>query len=177
MRYLLTLTLLVFVSCSPNPSKVSPPTDNPKSDLPLQTDKTVCKAVYLSGEGIYKQYGFTLQAEFINTSEQTVYFENCLPDSPTPMYVVNLISSGASAYNVPWACVGHDKHVAVAPDETFEVSLKIQGPNSWDGITKEPYGVLEGRFQLVFKTFCKDDTEACPLKDLTPNTFEVLLER
>ena len=134
----------------------------------LHTDRATYVATRVNGQGNYAQYGFRIVARFDNTSPDTLYLARCYPDSPTPIYGVGLAdgpappSSGRSAYNGAWACVGHDRQIAVAPRSSRIDTLPIRGPNMWDGINRTPIGVLTGRMRLGYEVQrCRGDA-LCP---------------
>jgi hypothetical protein len=151
----------------------------------LTVDKDAYEARYLRGEGPHRQFGFRLVARLSNRSAAPVYLERCYPDWPHPLYGVGLEEGvgstdvDRSAYDGIWACVGHDRPIVVAPGDTRVDTLEIVGPNSWDGRTKAPLGVFEGRFRLGYRT------RACPTEvdcvragsPITSNAFAVRLVR
>ena len=118
---------------------------------------TVDRAVYTatSVRSVqYQRYSFKLVARFTNTTDQTVYLSRCYPNSPTPMFGVELIGEGVdrwgSAYDMAWACVGHDQQIEVLPGATRTDTFDIAGPNAFDGTTGRPFGTLIGRMRLVY---------------------------
>ena len=85
-----------------------------------------------------------------------------------------------AAYSPVWACVGHDKAIPVQPGETRVDALHISGPNTFDGVTGLPFGVLEGKFQLGYQVrLCAEDDSTCSSVDAAgrSNLFEVRLAR
>jgi len=176
MRYLLIFTFLFLMGCSPDVPGTSLPDENSPTGTPLQTDKTLYEARYLGGEGVYKMYGFKLEASFSNTYGKKIYLNRCLPDSPTPIYWLRLSNEGDSGYNAPWACVGHDEFIEVEPGGTYQLSLDVEGPNSWSGTPRQAYGILEGRFEFIIETVCKGGSKTCSPEELVSNEFEVRLE-
>lgn len=120
----------------------------------LRTDRTEYVATYVSGEGAYRQYGFTVVARLENRGPERVYLARCYPDSPHPIYGVELVDqdgdSWGSGYSGAWACVGHDRQIPVAAGESRTDTLRLRGPNAWDGRTKQPFGALAGRMRLVY---------------------------
>ena len=118
-------------------------------------------------------YSVTVVARFTNPGTSTIYLARCYPDSPTPIYGVALVGqtdSWGAAYNPAWACVGHDKQIAVRPGETRVDTLKLTGPNAFEGSTNKGFGVTAGRFKLTYGTqSCTGDGE-CPLRDESLNS-------
>lgn len=94
---------------------------------------------------------FTLEATYYNRTDRPVYLYRCYPDSEYPIYGVPTSDESAeSAYDPIWGCVGHDDQIRVDPGETRTDVLEVRGPNSFDGVTGEPFGVVEGAFQLRY---------------------------
>lgn len=121
----------------------------------LQTDRLSYDAVFVSGQGEYRQYGFHLVAKFTNHAQQTAYLSRCYPDSEGPIFQVRGVGFD-SAYDGLWACVGHSQHIPVRAGETRVDTLHIKGPNGWSAGV--PLGRLEGVFELVyFVSFCPDE--------------------
>lgn len=98
-------------------------------------------------------YQFTIVARFRNDGNTEAHLDRCYPDSPHPLFTVVLRSSDtrkSSGYDAPWACVGHNNPIVVAPNETRVDTLVIFGPTAWDGSTQKPLGEMEGTFQLMY---------------------------
>jgi hypothetical protein len=143
----------------------------------LRTDRTVYTASPIGGEGPYRTYEFTLVAQFTNGMSAPVYLERCYPSTPYPVYG---IGSGAgareSAYDPVWACVGNDAPIVVLAGETRTDSLRVAGPNSWDGRTKEPFGDLAGQFRLSYGVGSCRAVNDCELPArVESNDFDVRL--
>lgn len=104
---------------------------------------------------------FTVEASYHNRTEASVYLQRCYPDSEHPIFGVSTLDGTMeSAYGPVWACVGHEDHIRVAPGETRIDVLEISGPNSFDGVTGEPFGVTEGVFQLGYDAYPCAEAEA-----------------
>ncbi len=151
------------------------------SDVPASrftTDATAYVA-QTSGSVEVARYSFDVISRFENRGAVTLYLGRCRPDSPQPLFGVDLAepagSGSRSGYAYFWACVGHDRQFAVKPGEVRVDTLHVAGPNAFDGVTKEPLGVTEGTFRLRF------DVRSAPgdgLPDAPPgvgysNTFVV----
>lgn len=176
------LILLTGLSAGCGDDAVAPET-TPDGAL-FHTDRTSYEAVRVSGEGSYTRYGFTVVTVFHNPSVMTAYLDRCSPDSPEPMYAVYAMeveddALWGAAYNSMWACVGHDRPIAVEPGERRTDTLRITGPNAWDGATGEPYGTLEGRFRLRYfaRLGWGDARIEAPRSMRESNEFEVRVER
>ena len=79
----------------------------------LQTDRASYVAQSLGGSGSAQRFGFTVTARFVNSSNDTLFLAWCYPDSPYPIYGVELVNRATTdmwgaAYGSAWACVGHD---------------------------------------------------------------------
>lgn len=120
---------------------------------------------------------FTLTATYHNRTDQTVYLHRCLPDSEYPRYLMPVVDSAEeSAYHGPGACVGHDNHIEVLPGKTRQDVLEIRGPTSFDGVTGEHLGLIEGTFQLSYDAYpCAEegDCEHLPKAQRFSAPFEV----
>lgn len=132
----------------------------------LITDRVSYSAEVVDRNGSYTRYGFTLVAQFSNSTDEHLYLGRCEPGSSTPMYDIKAASTavpGGSAYSPFWACTGHDTQFQVPPGESRTDTLRILGPSSWDGLTKVPVGELEGVVQLSYSVSdcrgaCGEDT-------------------
>lgn len=133
----------------------------PRIELPSPLlDRTEYTATYVRGEGQGSTYGFTIIARYENTTADTLYLPRCRPRDRTPEYGVEAIddTTKESAYDGVWLCVGHDSPIVVAPHTARVDTLRIEGPNSFDGKTNEPLGTLEGEFRLIYtvSTKCRE---------------------
>lgn len=113
----------------------------------LRTDLTSYDATYVGGEGAYQRYGFELIATFSNQGTGTLYLLRCAPDSKVPLFQLRGIGI-ESGFNRAFACLGHDKHLAVEPGATRVDTLSINGPTEWSGDSH--VGSLEGDFELHY---------------------------
>ena len=148
------VTLLVLgTGCARVPSE-------PADVTPLVTDRSSYAATYEGGDGTYRRYGFTVIARYTNSSSAPVYLGRCYPTSPHPSVGVALVEASGtgreSAYSPIYACVGHDQQIVVSPGAVRTDTLHLVGPNAYNGITKEPYGVLAGPMRLSYQV------SACP---------------
>jgi hypothetical protein len=174
----LTAVLILVVGCS---TATSAPNGDPES-AGLHTDRATYVATRVGGEGVYTQYGFRVEARFNNTGPDTLYLARCYPESPTPIYGVELVDASAAslssnaAYDGAWACVGHDRQIAVAPRSSRVDTLLIRGPNAWDGITHTPFGTLTGQMRLRYEVQrCRGDGAcALPAEAGQSNPFDVV---
>ncbi len=120
---------------------------------PLQVDDTEYLATCTEGRGDACRYGFTAVARYENRTADTVYVSRCQPRDRTPEYGVEVIDDTTkdAAYDPVWACVGHDFPIVIAPRATRVDTLRIDGPNAFDGRMNAPMGTLEGQFRLIYK--------------------------
>lgn len=152
-------------------------------DTALATDQASYVARYQGGEGSYRQYGFTIVARFQNRTGEPVYLDRCYPDTPVPIYGVEFVDGAGGAresgFDPIWACVGHESQVVVRPGDTRVDTLRIHGPNSWDGRTGVPSGTLEGSFRLVYQAGSCREVFRCflPREARSSSVFEVRVER
>jgi hypothetical protein len=180
MRHsLIGFLLAALIGCE---SSVAPSdsvtADNQSGQVSLRTDRASYSAMPIGGEGSYRTYGFTLVAQFTNGMSRTVYLERCYPTTPYPVYGIGSDADGQSAaYNPTWGCVGHDSPIVVLPGMTRTDSLRILGPNAWDGRTNEPFGNLTGRFRLSYVVATCRAVSGCELPGhpRESNDFEVRL--
>ncbi|WP_412062899.1 hypothetical protein [Rubrivirga sp. IMCC45206] len=177
MRSSTLIPLLAIGGCS----LVGEPAPEREVGAAIQTDALVYTARYEGGEGTYRQYGFDVVARFANPTADTVYLGRAYPDQPRPDYGVLLVNDEddwGSAYGGAIFGVGHDRQIAVAPGEVRVDTLRLRGPNAWDGMTDEPFGRLEGEMRLIYvPQGCRGDG-ACrlPRSLATLNVFRVGLE-
>jgi hypothetical protein len=144
----------------------------------LRTDRTAYSATPIGGEGPYRTYAFTLMAQFTNGMSRPVYLERCYPDTAYPVYGIGAGADGpAAAYDPAWACVGHDAPIVVLAGQTRTDSLRITGPNAWDGRTEEPFGDLVGRFRLTYVVGTCRAVRGCALpgRGSESNEFDIHL--
>jgi hypothetical protein len=75
-------------------------------------------------------------------------------------------SSQGIAYNAAWACVGHDQPIRVDPGATRTDTIRVRGPNGFDGITHRPIDpIVEGTFRLQFVVqSCRSEGD-CPISN------------
>jgi hypothetical protein len=123
------------------------------------------------------RYEFDVATRFENRTRVTLYLGRCYPDSPQPMFGVELVEPAGreSGYSMFWACVGHDRQFVVRPGEVRIDTLHIAGPNMFDGATQQPIGVTEGVFRLSFDVRTAPDypVTAAPLDVAVSNEFVV----
>ena len=145
----------------------------PVPDGAFTTDATSYVAV-----GIPRgRYRFTVISRFENRGAATLYLGRCYPNSPHPLFGVELATptSQKSAYSGIFACVGHDKQFAIQPGVVRIDTLQVQGPNAFDGHTHEPLGVTNGEFRLYFDVRLApgDGAPSAPNGLHLSNTFRV----
>lgn len=123
------------------------------------------------------QFGFDIISRFENRGATTLYLGRCFPESPQPMFGVEIVEpAGAqSGYGYFWACVGHDNQFAVRPGDVRTDTLHVTGPNMFDGVTRQPIGILEGTFHLRFvvRLGPGDGGKSAPADADVSNTFVV----
>jgi hypothetical protein len=148
-------------------------------DRTLGTDRNLYEATLVDGEGAYRTYAVTMVAEFTNAMDQPVYLGRCLPDTDSPIYGILSVEPELEAgYDPIWACVGHDNPILVGAGESRVDTLRLSGPNAWDGYTKEPFGTLTGRFQLSYAIGTCPDVYGCGVVQsyVESNEFEMRLK-
>jgi hypothetical protein len=134
--------------------------------LVVLTDHDAYVARYEGGEGLHRQYGFTLVARSENRGRASVYLARCYPDTPYPIYGVDLVDGEdprGAAYSGVWACVGHDRQIRIDPGEVRTDTLHLRGPNIFDGRTGEAFGTLVGRMRLWYEPQTCPGDGACRL--------------
>jgi hypothetical protein len=143
----------------------------------LRTDRAAYTASLSGGKGLYRTYRFTLVAQFTNGMAEPLYLERCYPTTPYPIYAIGSAAEGReAAYNPAWGCVGNDGPIVVLAGETRTDSLRVTGPNSWDGRTNEPFGDLAGRFRLSYMVGSCRAVSGCKLPNpVESNNFDVRL--
>ncbi|WP_234572202.1 hypothetical protein [Rhodohalobacter sp. 614A] len=176
-RVIIPLVLLLLVSCSTvdNDTKEVITTKN----LVFQTDQSSYTAEVLENFPP-AFYGFTLIARFENKTNQTLYLNRCDVDSSHPRYVFKLHlteNPQSPAHNIIFACAGHNNPITVKSGSVRIDTLDVRSPQMWDHATKEPIGIFEGTFQLVYDVWTCKTGDRCDLPDSlsTSNEFEVQL--
>ncbi|OLE57098.1 MAG: hypothetical protein AUI36_14990 [Cyanobacteria bacterium 13_1_40CM_2_61_4] len=142
---------------------------------PLLTDDTAYVA-FPSGVGQDRRYGFTVVAHYENRTTAPLYLDRCSSNSPSPIYGVQVVDgAGTAAYDPIWAC-GAGSPILVEAGATRSDTLRIAGPNMWDG-TGAPVGTLEGEFRLYYEVrTCANDVQ-CRSSVAPSNPFRVQLAR
>ena len=149
---------------------------DPLADGHFTTDAREYTARRFEGTGHFARYRFTVVSRFENRSANPRYFARCFPNTPTPIFSVMAADiSTESAYAQISACVGHDQQFEVPPGATRVDTIQVEGPNTFNGITNEPYGVKEGIFRLFFdvRVARGDGAPAAPDAERVSNTFVV----
>ena len=118
----------------------------------LRVDRSEYVATFIDGKGETCSYSFTLIARYENRSADSLYLDRCGPGDRTPMYGVEVVTDSTedAAYDRVWACSGHDFPIVVAPHAAHVDTLRIAGPNAYDGKTYAPLGIFEGQFRLIY---------------------------
>lgn len=153
--------------------------DPSPEELPVRTDLESYMA-HIASAGDRPTYGFDIVVRFENRTNRTVYLDRCNPDSPHPIYSVELIDqqdSYGAAYNPGWGCAGHDSPIRVERGRSRVDTLHLIGPRAWPTYSDQHLGVLEGRFRLKYwPNTCRTETEcALPVSLARSNVFEVRL--
>jgi hypothetical protein len=177
--HLAGLLLLASAACETPTAEPHGLTVEDRRDLTLRTDRNLYEATFSGGEGTYRTYVLTVVARFSNGTDQPLYLSRCYPATSYPIYGVVATNADLEAgYNPVWACVGHDHPIVVGSGETRVDSLRITGPNAWDGYTNEPFGPLTGRFRLSYPVATCPGVDGCGVlsSSVESNEFEVRLK-
>jgi hypothetical protein len=148
----------------------------PPGELTLHTDRPSYVALPALNEPPYL-YTFTLVGRLDNTMGRPVHLNRSCRGEPMPQYGVRAAEEGLeSAYDPLWICaeLRPTPVIVVQPGETRVDTLHIEGPSTWNGRTKQPYGVLAGRFRLVYEVNGCEGPRDCAVRS---NEFEVRLGR
>jgi hypothetical protein len=122
-------------------------------------------------------YAFPLVARLENRTERPVLLKRSCRGQALPQYEIRAAEEGLeSAYDPVWVCaeIRPIPVIVVQPGEVRIDSVNIEGPATWDGLTKQPYGALSGRFRLVYEISACDVPRDCHVRS---NEFEVRLGR
>jgi hypothetical protein len=152
----------------------------PVPDGTFTTDATGYVAVRIEGAGSLSRYRFRVVTRFENRTAASLFLGRCFPDTREPLFSVvrAYASDPESGYQQIWACVGHDRQFEVRPGEVRTDTLRVEGPNTFDGITQKPLGVTEGRFRLYYDVRSARGDGAPPVAELRlSNEFVVRTER
>ena len=145
------LALLTGCSSALEPAKPRPA--EVRAPSPTDGSLTTAKESYSANcqrAGYDKMCTFKVALIYTNQTEVTIYFDHCYPDDTYPIYFVGGLTQEESAYSGAWGCTGHDRFVKVLAGKQRVDMLMLRGPNSWDGVTGKPYGLLEGRLQIHY---------------------------
>ena len=173
--------LLCLISCSILNEDSS--NEITSDNLIFRTDKKLYKAELL--ENLPPEiYGFTLIARFENNTGKDLFLNRCDVDSPHPRYMfklnptVEIDRSQTPAYNLFFACPGHHNPISVKSGTVRIDTLNVIAPQSWDHATREPLGLFEGTFQLLYDVWTCKTGAGCDLPDSLSlsNEFEVRLQ-
>ena len=171
------LLLVALAACrtQPGPSAVAScpePALYPTAPPSIETDARTYTARHDGGEGPHARYSFDLVARFTNPLPDTVYLGRERPDSPHPIYGL-----GRSAYNGAVLGSAHSRQFAVAPGATRTDTLHVTGPMTWDGVTGEPDGPLDGPMRLSYEAYgCRGEAARLAVGVAVSDTFVVRLE-
>ena len=179
----LTLGCLTLLACGAS-SHLPANHPEPRGHT-ITTDATDYVARPLGGFGRRQRYHFFVISRFENRGSQSVYLGRCLPDSDEPLFTLVIADSTAtdprsgSAYSTVWGCVGHDRQFEIRSGAVRIDTLEVQGPNSFDGRTGEPFGRLEGKLRLYFvvRRVPGEDVPQLPLSESVSNIFSVRVSR
>jgi hypothetical protein len=177
MRYLLIILAFAAIGFSACDDLVDPQDVH----VTLLTDRDEYVATYISGEGAYSHYGFTVVARVQNHSPDPIYLARCYPESPHPIFGIELVDRSdpwGAAYDRVWACVGHDQDIRLRPGEVRIDTLQIGGPNAVAHVSQEPLGTLSGNMRLRYQVqSCRGDGDCLLPGDIgASNLFTVSLD-
>lgn len=143
-------------------------TTAPDSGLPagvrFSLDRPEYVAVQVRNEPPIR-YEFQLTATLENRSDQTLYLTRCHPDSPVPLFGVQLVTPDnpdGSAYDPIWGCVGGEFPIVVEPGATRTDTFRISGPNSFESGTHIGHGQLDGMFEFAYGGSTCSPATSCP---------------
>lgn len=143
-----------LAACAPASDPAPGPAGH-SAELSLRTDRAAYEARYVEGEGNHRRFGFRLVARFENRTGAAVFLDRCEPNSPRPIYSVEATDParrGGFGYSPVWACAAHNRPIVVPPGAVRVDTLRIAGPNAWDGRTGERLGPMDGEFRLVYQS-------------------------
>jgi hypothetical protein len=143
---LLTLLILTDGSSLTDSSAAQAPSS-------LRVDRSEYQATCIDGKGDDCTYGFTIIASYVNPTADTLFIARCDPRDHGPEYGVEAVDDTAkqAGYDPVWGCAGHDYPIVVAPRATRVDTLRLSGPNVWDGKTNKPWGSFDGKFRLIYR--------------------------
>src|SRR5512143_1276091 len=139
----------------------------PQVASPLQVDHDGYRAACIEGKGVDCRFGFTLIATYENRTSDTDYVSRCGPRDKTPKYSIEPFpdTTQRTAYARMWACVAHDFPIVTPPHTVRVDTLRIEGPNAWDGRTYAPLGILQGQFRLIYEVRpCRQGRANCSVQ-------------
>jgi hypothetical protein len=141
------VALLAVGGCHATESFENP---GPPPNMAIATDRTDYAAQRI--DGALHRYRFTVISRFQNRTATPLYLGRCFPNSPQPLFGVQLASPGTteSGYEQVWGCVGHEAQFAVLPGATRTDTLVIEGPNAFPSGSLIGRGVTSGLFRLYY---------------------------
>ena len=125
-------------------------------------------------------YTFTLVATFRNSGTGPVNLEHCQGYRTYGIELVGplpLRERPRAAYSPAWNCAGSDNKLSVEPGETRVDTIRLWGPTSWDGRTRQPRGVLDGTFRLAYTLDGCPVGVACRTPYIRSQPFDVITAR
>lgn len=132
----------------------------------LTTDATAYTAKRIATGPQSPRYYVAVVATFTNRGSVPIHLVRCYPNSPTPIYGIDLLGRSddeRSAYDPDWACVGHDKPIRVMPGASRVDTLHLNAPIFPRG--GNILGATAGRMRLRYMIEgCRwGEAEACGL--------------
>jgi hypothetical protein len=127
-------------------------------------------------------YQFRIIARYENTSSRRVVMIPCTDGAKSPLWSIALTDGDdpkKSAFNPGWSCTGTQTLIGVEPGAVRVDTFVVRGPTRFDGVTHEPFEVIQGRMRLGYAAAWDCGSDLCPLPDslsLT-NEFAVRVER
>lgn len=87
-----------------------------------------------------------------NMSDREVSLQSCGNDGSAPRFAVSMAAipnDWSAAYESAWAC-GSGSSTTLAPGESRVDRIVLSGPRTYDAVTGEALGDLEGEMRLVY---------------------------
>jgi hypothetical protein len=147
---------LTFASCTTGPDSGVP------EGVRFTLDRTGYAAEQIRDE-LPIRYEFQVIARLENQSDHTLYLDRCYPDDSVPIWGVVLVAPenpDGAAYDQVWACVGVDSPIVVVPGGTRVDTLRVSGPNAFQG--GAPLGQLDGVFRVGYVAWTCSSPGPCP---------------
>ena len=147
IRRLVSLASVIFLG-----TDCTSPT-GPRPAVELRTNAVAYAAQLVEGTQGPSRYAFDVVVGTRNTGREPVTIARCRAEDPMPIFGIELDGGTdpfGAAYDGVWACPTAAPFVLPAGEARVD-TLRIVGPNAFDGFTHKPYGALSGVMRVMYE--------------------------